>query len=279
VHAKGIVLTGKFTPSTTAASLSTAPHFQGGTLSVVARFSNFAGIPAVADTDPLADPRGLALRFHLPDGSDTDLVTHSFNGFPAATSDEFRRFLTALGTSPPGTPSPTPASTYLAAHPVAQHFMAAQQGPPTSYATLAYFGVNAFAFRNDKGVVQFGRYRIVPVGGVQLLGAAQIAEAAPDYLATELRTRVARAPIRFRLYVQLAGEGDQIDNPAIAWPESRPLLDLGLLEISAVAPDSAAADRELMFLPTKLPAGIEPADPMLVDRGNAYPESFRRRQQ
>ncbi len=81
VHAKGIVAEGTFTPAPGASALSKAPHF-AARVPVVARFSDFAGVPNVPDADPLASPRGLALKFHLPDGSDTDLVTHSFNGFP-----------------------------------------------------------------------------------------------------------------------------------------------------------------------------------------------------
>jgi hypothetical protein len=38
----------------------------------------FAGVPAIPDTDPKASPRGLAVKFHLPEGTDTDLVTHSY---------------------------------------------------------------------------------------------------------------------------------------------------------------------------------------------------------
>ena len=69
VHAKGIVLEGKFTPSPSAASLSKAPHLQSTTIPVTIRFSNFAGVPAIPDTDPNASPRGMAVKFHLPDGS------------------------------------------------------------------------------------------------------------------------------------------------------------------------------------------------------------------
>ena len=78
-HAKGIVLEGKFTPSPAAARLSKAPHLQSGTtVPVTVRFSDFAGVPAIPDTDPNASPRGMAVKFHLPDGSDSDLVIHSY---------------------------------------------------------------------------------------------------------------------------------------------------------------------------------------------------------
>ena len=83
VHAKGIVLEGKFTPSADAATLSKAPHLQSGTtVPVTVRFSDFAGVPTIPDTDPNASPRGMAVKFKLPDGSNSDLVMHSYNGFP-----------------------------------------------------------------------------------------------------------------------------------------------------------------------------------------------------
>jgi catalase len=35
---------------------------------VVVRFSDFAGVPSIPDTDPRASPRGMAIKFKLPDG-------------------------------------------------------------------------------------------------------------------------------------------------------------------------------------------------------------------
>ena len=42
-HAKGVVLTGAFTPSPDAASISRALHLNAGRVPVVARFSSFPG--------------------------------------------------------------------------------------------------------------------------------------------------------------------------------------------------------------------------------------------
>jgi catalase len=42
-HAKGILLTGLFTPSSEAASLTRAPHLHRNSTPVTVRFSNFAG--------------------------------------------------------------------------------------------------------------------------------------------------------------------------------------------------------------------------------------------
>ena len=55
-HAKGILLRGMFTPSSEAASLTRAPHLHRNSTPVTVRFSNFAGIPTVADNDPQGAP-------------------------------------------------------------------------------------------------------------------------------------------------------------------------------------------------------------------------------
>lgn len=278
VHAKGVVLEGRFVPAPSAASISNAPHFLQP-VAVTVRFSDFAGVPTIADTNGLADPRGFALKFHLPDGSDTDLVTHSFNGFPTATADDFRLLMVALGTSGPDAPKPTPAETFLAAHPIAKSFLESQRPPPESYATLAYFGVNSFKFTNARGRSTFGRYRLEPQAGLHFLTKEQIAHASPDYLMAEIRERVARGPIRFNFRVQLPEAGDKIDDPSIAWPDTRKVVELGVIEITQVVADSDAAERELLFIPIALPAGIEAADPMLFARSAAYPVSYGRRHQ
>jgi catalase len=279
VHAKGIVLHGRFVPSRAAAGLSRALHFQKNAVPLTVRFSNFAGIPTIPDNDGLANPRGMALKFQLPDGTVTDLVMHSFNGFPAPTADDFRQFLIALGTSGTGVAHPTPADTYLSAHPVAKTFLETQKPPPVSYATLSYFGVNTFKFTNAHGVSHYGRYRITPQAGEQFMTAEQSKQAPPGYLADEIRQRTARAPVRFRMLVQLAADGDRLEDPSIAWPETRTTIEVGAIEITSVAADSDAEQRALMFLPAALPAGIEAADPMIAARSAAYPVSYGRRHQ
>ncbi|MEX3947790.1 catalase family peroxidase [Paraburkholderia sp. EG287B] len=278
VHAKGIVLEGTFTPSAAAPGVSKAPHFQTA-VPVVVRFSNFAGIPDIADDHPLASPRGMAIKFKLPDGSDTDIVAHSFNGFPSATADDFRDLLIALGTSGPNTPKPTPLDAYLGSHPVAKAFLTARKPFPRSYASLPYFGVNTFRFIDSKGVVTYGRYQIVPVGGEHYLADADAAKKAPDYLQSEIRQRVSRAPAQFRLVLQIARAGDKLDDPSVAWSSAHRTVELGTISITKAVADNQAAQRSLLFLPNALPPGIEVEDPMINARSAAYPVSFARRQQ
>ena len=277
VHAKGVVLKGKFTPSAQAATLSKAPHFQGTAVPITVRFSDFAGVPTIPDTDPNASPRGMAVKFRLPDGSDSDLVMHSYNGFPSATADEFRQLLIALAASGPNAPKPTPLEKFFETHPIAKTFLTAEKPAPVSYATLPYFGVNSFKFTNAKGDSTFVRYQMVPEGGAQYLTKEQLAAAGPNYLVDEIRKRVGGSPVRMKLQVQLAEAGDKIDDPSIAWPDSRKIVELGEIEIDKADPDSDAAQRALLFMPTAVPAGIQPADPMINARSEAYAISFARR--
>jgi catalase len=104
-----------------------------------------------------------------------------------------------------------------------------------------------------------------------------LAAQGPNYLRDEIAARVAKAPAKFEWFAQLAEGGDAIEDPSVAWPESRKLVHLGTITIKAidVRPN---ADKELLFLPGRLCAGIETADPMLNVRNAAYPISFGQRQ-
>jgi catalase len=277
VHAKGIILEGTFKPASQARTIARAALFSEGSIPVTVRFSDFTGLPDIPDTVADANPRGMAVKFRMGAGRETDIVSHSFNGFPVANVDEFAVFLRAIGASGPETPKPTPIESFLASHPIAKAFVTTQKPPPVSYATAAYFGVNSFAMLDASGKKRFVRYRFVPVAGEQYLDATALAGKGPNYLREEIVTRVSKAPAKFEWFAQIAESGDVIENPSIAWPESRKLVHLGTISIQAV--DARPnADKDLLFLPARLCEGIETADPMLTVRHAAYPISFGQRQ-
>ena len=278
VHAKGVLALGVFEPSPEAASLTRAVLFSSGPRPVLARFSDFTGIPDIPDTVGDANPRGLALKFTLADGGTADVVAHSFNGFPTATAGEFRQLLLAIPVSGPGAAKPTPLDVFLASHPIAKTFLTTQKPPAESFTTLAYFAVNSFTFTNAAGVRTPGRYRFVPDGGEAFLTPEQLKTKGPNYLQEELPTRLAKGPVSFTWYAQIGEAGDAISDPSIAWPESRKLVKLGVIRLDRMAPDQATASKTNVFLPLNVPAGIDPADPMLGVRQNAYPISFAHRQ-
>ena len=275
VHAKGIILEGRFEPTKAARSLSRAPLFEHAT-PVIVRFSNFTGFPDIADNDPAANPRGMAIKFGSPAAPSLDIVTHNFDGFPTRTATEFGALLRAIGTSGPGVAAPTPLDGFLATHPDAKTFLTTQHPAPLSYATTAYFGVNAVTFTDRKGRARPVRYRFVPAAGEHYFSTG--AGPAPDYLQPEIAKRVKDGPVRFDWYAQLGEPGDLLDDPSIAWPSSRKLVKLGTITIEMLAANTAEADRALTFLPGRMPDGIAAADPMLAIRTEAYPVSFGERQ-
>jgi catalase len=278
IHAKGIVLEGTFTPDPAAKSVTKAIHLQNKTLPVVVRFSNFAGIPDIPDNHPLASPRGIAIKFKMAENRSTDIVAHSFNGFPTADTDQFRELLQALAASGPDAAKPTKLDTYLDSHPIAKNFLTSSKPAPVSYGTLPYYGVNTFRFVNADGKITYGRYRIVPVATAAYLTDEQTAKAAPGYLGDEIRQHVQREPIKFKLLLQIAEKGDKIEDPSIAWPESRRTVALGTLAITSIAADDDAKQKSLVFMPNNLVDGIEVEDQMVNARAGAYAVSFGRRQ-
>jgi len=276
-HAKGILVKGIFTPDKQAAALTKAFHLQDQPCTVLVRLSDNTGFPGVYDTRTETNPRGMAIRFMMVDGRYTDVVCHSFNGFPAATTDEFHGLLTATWQSKGDIPRPTPLDIWYETHPWAKTFNNIPQ-LPAGFSNLIYYGVNSFKFTNRGGEEHFVRYQFHPTDGVVQLTDEQAAAAGPNYMFEEIRKRLAGSPVRFRYIAQLSGEGDKIDDPSVAWPDSRPQVPLGEMEIREVVEFTPEQHKGLSFLPTNLPDGIEPADPMIEYRGRIYPFSVKARQ-
>jgi len=278
-HAKGIVVTGDFTPAKTAASVTKASFMQGtAAVPVVVRYSNATGVPNIPDANGNAFPKGMAIRFTLPDGSISDMVTISVNGFPAATPEDFLGLLNAVAATKPDSAKPSPIEQFLGSHPAALKFVTTPKLPPVSFATQAFYGVNAFKLTNAAGKVHYARYRIEPVGGQQFLSPDDATKAAPNYLFDELASRLEKNTAQYKISAQLAEEGDVLNDATVTWPENRKIVELGTLKIVAVHPEGVKFEKATMFNPLILVDGIEPSDdPILLARPGAYAVSFGRR--
>lgn len=277
VHAKGIVLEGTFTPDPQAAMLTTARHLQKESSDILVRFSNFTSLLDIADNLKDANARGFAIKFIGSGGFTTDIVAHSFNGFPVKTTDDFRDFLMALAASGPGSSKPTEVEKYLETHPATKAF-AMNQKNPASYATVNYYAANSFKFTNAAGISTYIRYQFIPQEGEHLLTDEQLAAMSSSYLQDDIKARIAVKPVKINMVAELAGQNDVIDDPSVAWPDTREKILLGVLEIKKVSSNSPEQDKALIFLPNNLPPGIETADPMLDFRSKAYPISQKGRQ-
>jgi catalase len=277
-HAKGILLSGAFTPAKEGSALTRAPHLHRQSTPVTVRFSDFAGVPSVPDYDENASPRGFAVRFHLAEHVHTDIIGHSTDGFPARDAAGLAEFLRAIAASGPGAPKPTPIEVFLGAHPAALRFVQTPKPIPTSFAREAFFGLNAYKFTNESGVSRFGRYRIRGEGGGEYLDAAAAASKPANFLFDEIKDRLAKGAVKIHIFVQLAAPGDVTDDCTVQWPEDRPQVAFGTLELTSVMPDNDAEQRQIIFDPIPRVDGIDPsADPMLEERADIYVTSGRRR--
>jgi catalase len=277
-HAKGIMLSGTFTPTADAAGLSRAPHLNRPTTPATVRFSNSTGIPVIPDNDPNADPRGCAIRFHLADRVHTDIVAHSTNAFPARTGQDFLEFLSAIAATDLAHFPGSPLEEYLGTHPPALAFVQAPKPPPSSFARESYFGLTAMRFINKDGANRPGRYRILPEAGNDHLEAAAAAAKGPNYLFEEIESRIAKEPVKLKVVVQLAEEGDEVNDVTVPWPETRLLLELGQLVFTELVANEAHEQKNIIFDPIPRVDGIDPSDdPLLELRAAVYLLSGRRR--
>ncbi len=280
-HAKGILLSGTFTPSPDAATLTRAPHVTRNSTPVTVRFSNSTGLPLIPDNDANANPRGMGIRFQLAEHVHTDIVAHSTDGFPTRTGDEFLEMLQAVAASSGAAQSsPSPIEKFLGSHPKALAFVQTPKPNPASFATEAYFGVTAMRFMNKDGLSSYGRYRITPQAGVKHLDDAVAKSNSANYLFDELTERLAKNPVGFQISVQVASENDVVDDATVHWPDDRPIVPFGKLSLTTLVADNAREQKQIIFDPIPRVDGIEPsADPLLELRAAVYLMSGRRRRQ
>ena len=243
------------------------------------RFSNGSGDPTVPDG--VRDGRGMAVKFYLPDGKTTDIVALSLPAFLARTPEDLLAFNDARRADPAtGQPDVAKVGAYLGEHPESVPAVtAAMTHPiPASYATLTYHALHAFGFVAADDPVRYGRYHWVPDAGEAAINDEEAAARPPDYLRDELVERFADGPAVFHLEVQLAGEGDALDDATAAWPDDREVVRAGRLEITTLAFDRERDGDILVFDPTRVPDGIVlTEDPILLARPGAYSVSVARR--
>ncbi len=266
VHAKGLVCSGTFRASADAPRVTRAPHFTGQSVPTIVRFANSNGNPDVHDGVP--NVRSIAVKFQLSDGI-------------ARTPEELLEFLRAQLPEPgSGRPDPDAVPRFLAGHPAGRAFVERlmKKPVPASYAQTIYHAEHAFRFTAVDGASRFGRYRFVPQAGEAFLAPDDAGKRSPSFLREELEGRLRTGPVAFRLLLQLAEAGDPTDDVTALWPEGRPVVELGRLEVTGISPTSAADERRLIFDPTNRTDGIDlSADPILLARSAAYALSYDRR--
>jgi catalase len=281
VHAKGTVCEGAFTATPEAKGLSRAAHLRGEPVRATVRLSNASGNPHTSDAHPIAG-RGMAVKFHLPEGEATDIVSVPLEVFMVRTAEDFLTFTRARVPDPEtGQPDQEKVGAFLADHPEtgrALQLSLPKLAPTTSFATSGYNALHAFGLVNAEGETTWGRYRWVPAEGVHYLSEEQMGDADRDFLQDEIRERLGSGTATFALDFVKAGDGDSLEDPTEPWEGDRETVTLGELELTGIVEDPETPDQPLVFDPLRLTDGIEPsADEILAARPKAYDVSIRRR--
>jgi catalase len=253
---------------------------QGDPIHVTVRFSNGAGDPGAPDY-AARDGRGMATKFYLADGAKTDIVALSLPSFFVRTPEDFVEFTRTRVPDPEtGEPDMQKIGAFLEAHqealPAIQFVLGAK--PPVSYATIAYNSIHSFKWLSADGEERFVRYRWEPEADEVALEPEEAKERGRDYLQEEIAERVGADGAAFRLYVVIAEEGDDVDDPTIAWPDEREKVEVGRLELTGID-DSRERDGDVMVMdPSRVVDGIElSGDQILRFRPHAYAVSVERR--
>lgn len=277
-HARGVCYDAEFTPSGEASRLTTASHLQSAPVRATVRFSHTGTDPRRHDGERAA--RGFATRFHLPDGSNTDVIAVNLDRFVSSTPESFLGLLQAAERDPDtGQPDPAKIQAYVGLHPEAGTALAAAVGisVPVSYATTEYWAIHAFIWRDADGGSHPVKYRWEPDFGAEHADPTEAASWSPEHLTEELAERLAEGPVSFTLKVQLGEEGDPTDDPTQVWPADRKEITAGRLTITAEAEDQQHWAAQ-SFDPNLLTPGIEASDdPVLAARSAVYAVSYDRR--
>ena len=276
VHAKGSCCRGTFVATPEAASLCVAPHLQGAEVPVTVRFSSGSGKPTRADG--ARDERGMAVKFHLPDGSSTDIVSLTLPVFFVKTPEDFLAFLeTQLPDPETGKPDLDRVGAFIRDHPETQKatMFVMMNESPASFAGCTFNAIHAFAMLAPDGTTRFVRYSWVPEVEPATLSDGETRALGKDYLHAELAERLSAGGFSYDLRVQLAEAGDDTTDPTTPWPEERDIVTIGRMILTEFA--GAECDG-MIFDPGRLPDGIERSDdPILHARTPAYSVSFERR--
>ena len=186
------------------------------------RFSTASGNPGVHDGE--REGRGIAVKFQLPGGGETDLLCVTSPTFLARNPEDFLELMKARLPDPEtGAPDMEKVGAYLGAHPEAMPAVQANLGvePPASFAQLAYNSLHSFRLI---GARRRGALGPLPLGARGGGGGGSPTRrrrrVPPTTCAPSWPSGSPPSPAGFRLILVLGEEGDPTDDPTEPWPRA-----------------------------------------------------------
>jgi catalase len=276
-HAKGVCLSGWFDSNGKGARLSRARLFAPGRTPVFGRFALAGGMPRTADKP--ATVRSMALNFTLADGEVWRTGMNDIPVFPVRDTGAFYDQLFASRIDPAtGKSNPAAIKAFLAAHPesVAAGSLIKAEPMSSGFANARYNSLNAFRFIAADGTSTPVRWSMVPVDS--FAPAPAQASTDPNYLFSDLSSRLEKGPVLWHLVITVGQAGDPTNDATLPWPKERERIEVGILTVTALQTEADGNCRDINFDPLVLPSGIAASDdPLLSARSAAYSVSFTRR--
>ncbi len=274
LHAKGVICASTFTATPEAAALTRAGHMSGEPIPATARLSNGGGDPTDPDYSP--DVRGLAVAFHLADGTRTDILAQTLPRFPFP--DE-RGFFDSLAISKPSLSALLKLPGFAVRNPRALAELPKVNrilNRCASFAARRYYPFHAYRWIAADGSERYVRYTWLPT--VDEPDIRQVRGQAPG---PRLPVRRARAAARARAGAD-ASSRSRSPPPATTSttpPRSGRTTASGSPSARSRSPAiDRDADDSIVMDPMRLVDGIEPSgDPVLRYRPAVYDLSHRRR--
>jgi catalase len=275
-HSKGTCFTGAFEANGAGVRLSTAPMFAAGSYPVIGRFAIATGNPNAADASGRV--RSMAIRVVALDGQEWRSGINDSPMFVVATPQAFYEMTLTQDVDPAtGKPNPAASEHFFATHPEAQPFAEWTKTAPwtDSWADRTYNSLNAFRFVNANGQSQLVRWSMQHTAPEHFVDHRTLEKLGPDFLAQDLKQRLAQGPLSWHLVATLAQPGDPSNDATKVWPADREHVDIGTLIVRQAQDEADGPCRDYNYDPTILPVGIEVSDdPLLAARSSAYAKSF-----
>ena len=239
----------------------------------------------------------MAIRFHLSDGTASDLIATTLGEFFVRNVEDFFEFAEVAKLEPyrrrpwllkiadflqlkVPRRNPYPNETqnvdagalrYADRHRFSQLgiFQVASIGAPESYARASYHAVHTFWVTAPDGVRRPVRFSWQPVAGVRNIDAEDVSR--DKYLFKELERppEAVAGPIHADDDNRRRGRCARRSHEALA--RTRIRVVMGTLTLTEVPKDQAAAGERISFNPCRLAPGIEVSnDPILEARRDAY---------
>ncbi|MEU2867631.1 catalase [Streptomyces olivoreticuli] len=251
LHARGVLATGRFTPTAEAGGLSAAALFAGPSVPVTVRFSStvggLEGSGGSGGHDGEPGDQGLAVRFHV--GPDVDLLASTLPVFFVRNAPDMLEFLRATNSGDPAV-----ISEFVGRHPEAATAMALAEEvlPADSFTGVTYHAVHTFGLVDEDGRTTWARLDWEPWWPLAPLSREEALSRPADYLTRGLAGRL---PSGFRLVARFAGADDLgvLHDPTRVW-SAGPRLTAELGELML---DGVGVGESPDFDPLRLPLGFE----------------------